>query len=222
MASVIKPDSGELHILGALKAQTTTASTIGKLTIDNADDVDLNNLPANHSEADAALNVQGGAVVGGNLYTAGTFVADGDIVTLGSSGGSLSLNANINSDVLPSTTDTFDLGSPASSWNELHVDKIFLNSFVTSSTATASTTKSVDVIDASTPAAMSLANGTEGQVKMFVSTSAPGAPVVVTPATANGFTSVTFTTAGESCTLLYVDATAGWSIIAVHRASVTI
>jgi hypothetical protein len=222
MASVIKPDGGELHVLGAIKQATSTSSNIGKLTIDNADDVDLNNLPANHSEADAALNVQGGAVIGGNLYTAGTFVADGDIVTLGSSGGSLSLNANINSDVLPSTTDTFDLGSPASSWNELHVDKVFLNSFVTSSTATASLTKSVDMIDASTPAAMTLANGTAGQIKMFVSTAAPGAPVVVTPATPNGFASITFTTQGETATLLYVDDTAGWSIIAVNRASVTL
>jgi hypothetical protein len=166
MASVIKPDGGVLHLLGALKA-TTSTTNIGKLTIDNADDVDLNNLPANHAAADAALNIQGGAVVGGNLYTAGTFVANGDVVTLGSSGGSLSLNANINSDVLPATTDTFDLGSPASSWNELHVDKIFLNSFVTSSTATADITKSVDIIDASTPAAMSLANGTAGQDVCF-------------------------------------------------------
>lgn len=222
MASVIKPDSGELHILGAVKNTTSTSSNMGKLTIDNADDVDLNNLPANHSEADAALNVQGGAVIGGNLYTAGTFVANGDVVTLGSSGSSLSLNANINSDVLPATSDTFDLGSSASPWNELHTDKIYLNSFVGAATATADLTKSVDMIQTATPAIMTLANGTAGQIKAFVSVEEPGSPVVVTPSTALGFTSITFTTIGESATLQYIDDTYGWYIIAVNRASVTL
>ena len=111
MASVIKPDNDELHILGSVKS--TNQIDLGKLNINNSDDVDLNSLPANHAAADAALNVQGGAVVGGNLYTAGTFVAGGDVITLGGTGASLSLNANINSDVLPATTDTFDLGSSA-------------------------------------------------------------------------------------------------------------
>ena len=95
MASVIKPDSGELHILGALKAQTTTASTIGKLTIDNADDVDLNDPLSILTDV---AQCTGGAVRG-NLYTAGMFVADGDIVALVVS--RKSHHANINSDVLP-------------------------------------------------------------------------------------------------------------------------
>lgn len=219
MASVIKPDNNELHVLGSIKS--TNQIDLGKLNINNADDVDLNNLPANHAAADAALNVQGGAVVGGNLYTAGTFVANGDVITLGSAGGSLSLNANINSDVLPATNDSFDLGSSARAWEELHVNKIFLNDFIDSATATASLTDTVDMIQVITPAAMTLADGTAGQIKMFVTISAPTNPVVMTPNNALGFTSITFTNAGDSATLMATPAD-GWVIIAVNRASVTL
>lgn len=218
MASVIKPDNDELHILGSVKS--TNQIDLGKLNINNSDDVDLNSLPANHAAADAALNVQGGAVVGGNLYTAGTFVAGGDVITLGGTGASLSLNANINSDVLPATTDTFDLGSSANAWSELHANKIFINDFVNSATATASVANTVDMLQTATPAAMTLANGTAGQIKMFVVETAPTNPVVVTPATPLGFASITFTNIGDSATLMYT--ASGWVIVATNRASVTL
>ncbi len=219
MASVIKPDNDVLHILGAVKS--TVDSDLGKLNINSSDDVDLNDLPANHAAADAALNVQGGAVVGGNLYTAGTFVAGGDVITLGSSGASLSLNANINSDVLPATTKTHDIGSSTNIWDKVYIGNLYTPSWADTATATASVTYQNDIIQSITPAAVSLPDGTDGQMKTFVVEVAPSNPVTVTPVTPCGFASITFTTLGESATLMY-KASAGWIVMAVNRASVTL
>ena len=221
MASVIKPDSGELHILGAIKA-TTTTSNIGKLTIDNADDVDLNDLPANHAAADSALNVEGGAVIGGNLFTRGTLVANGDVITLGSSGGSLSLNANVNSDILPATNKNFDIGNSTNIWDKVYAGNLITPSWVSTTTTTASLTYMTDVFSNASPATVSLPDGEDGQTKMFVvADGTPSSPVVVTPTTPCGFQTITFTTLGESATLIY-KASAGWIVMAVNRASVTL
>jgi hypothetical protein len=219
MASVIKPDGDLLHIFGAVK--TSVESNLGKLNIDNASDVDLNNLPADHASADAALNVQGGAVIGGHLYTAGTFVAGGDVITLGSGGGSLSLNANINSNVLPATTESFNIGSSTNVWDKIYVDTIITPTFGNTTTSSASLTVGTDMLQTGTPAAVSLADGEDGQEKKFIVISAPANPVVLTPATPLGFASITFTTIGESATLMYKNSS-GWCVMAVNRASVTL
>ena len=62
--------------------------------------------------------------------------------------------------------------------------------------------------------ASSLANGTVGQVKIFTVVSGSGS-CVLTPTTANGFTTATFNAVGDTLTLMYV-ATVGWSVIGNH------
>lgn len=63
--------------------------------------------------------------------------------------------------------------------------------------------------------ALTLANGTAGQVKIIVHT-VDGGSAVLTPTTKIGFTTITFTNVGESATLVYTSA--GWAILALNGA----
>lgn len=58
--------------------------------------------------------------------------------------------------------------------------------------------------------ALTLANGVVGELKIIVHT-VDGGSAVLTPATAIGFTTVTFTNVGESVSLIYTSA--GWAIV---------
>ena len=63
--------------------------------------------------------------------------------------------------------------------------------------------------------ALTLANGTAGQIKVIVHT-VDGGSAVLTPTTKIGFSTITFTAVGESATLIYT--AAGWAIVALNGA----
>ena len=63
--------------------------------------------------------------------------------------------------------------------------------------------------------ALTLANGTVGQVKIIVH-AVDGGSAVLTPTTAIGFATITFTGVGESASLVYTSA--GWAITALNGA----
>ena len=63
--------------------------------------------------------------------------------------------------------------------------------------------------------ALTLANGTAGQVKTIVH-AVDGGSAVLTPTTKIGFSTITFTNVGESATLVYT--AAGWAITALNGA----
>ena len=63
--------------------------------------------------------------------------------------------------------------------------------------------------------ALTLANGTLGQMKIVVHT-VDGGSAVLTPTTKIGFTTITFTGVGESATLIYTSL--GWAIVALNGA----
>jgi hypothetical protein len=58
--------------------------------------------------------------------------------------------------------------------------------------------------------ALTLANGTAGQIKYIVHT-VDGGSAVLTPTTAIGFTTITFTAVGDAATLVYTSA--GWAVV---------
>lgn len=64
--------------------------------------------------------------------------------------------------------------------------------------------------------ALSLANGTDGQVISIVH-DVDGGSAILTPTTATGYTTITFTAVGETATLMYVT-TRGWVIISLRGA----
>ena len=79
-------------------------------------------------------------------------------------------------------------------------------------TSTADLTKAVTELTLSSGSdAASLANGTVGQIKIFVVVGGSGS-CVIKPTTLNGGTTITFNAVGDAVTLLYV-ATVGWTVI---------
>lgn len=63
--------------------------------------------------------------------------------------------------------------------------------------------------------ALTLANGTAGQLKVIVHT-VDGGSAVLTPTTKIGFTTITFTNVGDAATLVYT--AAGWAIVGINGA----
>lgn len=63
--------------------------------------------------------------------------------------------------------------------------------------------------------ALTLANGTAGQIKI-ISHVVDGGSAVLTPTTKIGFTTITFTNVGDSATLIYT--ASGWAIIGISGA----
>lgn len=63
--------------------------------------------------------------------------------------------------------------------------------------------------------ALTLANGTAGQIKIIVH-AVDGGSAVLTPTTKIGFTTITFTNVGDAATLVYTSA--GWAIVGINGA----
>jgi hypothetical protein len=63
--------------------------------------------------------------------------------------------------------------------------------------------------------ALTLANGTVGEIKIITHV-VDGGSAVLTPTTKIGFSTITFTGVGESATLVYT--AAGWAIVALNGA----
>lgn len=63
--------------------------------------------------------------------------------------------------------------------------------------------------------ALTLADGTAGQIKMIVH-AVDGGSAVLTPTTKIGFSTITFTNVGDAATLVYT--AAGWAIVGINGA----
>ena len=63
--------------------------------------------------------------------------------------------------------------------------------------------------------ALTLANGTVGEIKI-ISHAVDGGSAVLTPTTKIGFSTITFTNVGDSCMLVYTSA--GWDIVSLNGA----
>ena len=62
--------------------------------------------------------------------------------------------------------------------------------------------------------ALTLANGTSaGQLKFITMITDGGGTATITPATLLGYSTIALDAVGDSCTLLYLDATSGWTVI---------
>lgn len=192
----------------------------GRLVIKSINDIDLNDI----SSSDSALHLLGGQYTEGNLYVAGTLVVNGDVVTLGNAGGSLTFNANISSDVLPSNTAEFDIGSSSLQWNNVfsktvNAEKIVLASNPAEVITSVNLENSICYITENTQANVTLANGQEGQLLTLVTTESTTLPVTLTPDNANGFNNILLTNAGDTVSMVHTNGS--WAITSAFRASVS-
>lgn len=194
MASTINPDNGQL-VVKSIK------------------DLDLNDLKS----SDASLKFKSGWVEG-NLYVAGTLVANGDVITLGNASGSVTFNANVSSDVIPSVTAEYDLGDATHVWKQLHIQSVNISPKAETTEITPDVTLSA--IDTSTSVSVALADGTEGQHKIITVSDAITGNVTVTPTNGAGFTSITFAAQGDTASLIFVGGK--WNIVSHFRSSVTV
>ena len=74
-------------------------------------------------------------------------------------------------------------------------------------------TSAVTTIASSAAIALTLANGTSTHQLKFITMISDGGDATLTPATLNGYATITFNTDGDSVLLMYMDSTAGWTII---------
>ena len=107
-------------------------------------------------------------------------------ITVNSSTGAVTVNSSFGTDVILSTQSLSGAGA---------VD-------VTNAFTSLTTTGAAQ--------ALTLANGSTGEIKVIVHT-VDGGSAVLTPTTPLGFATITFTAAGDSATLIYT--AAGWAII---------
>ena len=135
MASILRPDLGEyiirntsingdLSVSGSISGMASQISDtlveLIKTRITDTTDVDLES----PNDLDLALEVMGGGKINGNLYIGGTLLVNGDVITLGNTGGEITFNSNIASDILPTTTLTYDIGSQSASWKNVYCDDV--------------------------------------------------------------------------------------------------
>jgi hypothetical protein len=77
------------------------------------------------------INIGGTITSTGNIVSGGTITATGDIIANGniilgdSNTDNVTIGADVNSDIIPNVTDTFDLGSETQRWDTLHVNNVF-------------------------------------------------------------------------------------------------
>lgn len=200
MASYINPDSGNLVITGESGLDFNDRSTTKTLT---------------------ALGILGDQWIEGNLYINGSLLVESDVITLGSGSGSLTFNSNISSNVIPSTTNEYEIGNNAQQWKNVFTQQLTLSSSPLSGESNhLSVTNSVSHITQTSSSSLTLADGIVVQVKVVIATEdVSSSPVTVTPANGLGFTNIVFDSEGESVTLMYT--TNGWSVLNNFKATVT-
>lgn len=79
---------------------------------------------AGNVNIEGTITSSGNIVSGGNITAAGDIIANGNIVLGNSSTDNVTIGADVNSDIIPNITDTFDLGSELQRWNTLHVNNV--------------------------------------------------------------------------------------------------
>jgi len=116
--------------MSTLKVNNITAVTGSTVTADKA--IVITDNTAASSSTTGALKVTGGIstqnnlYVGGNAVITGTMTANGGTMTLGDANtDSLSILAELTSDIIPDVNNNYDLGSTAKKWAEIHATTFY-------------------------------------------------------------------------------------------------
>ncbi|MEK9804685.1 MAG: LamG-like jellyroll fold domain-containing protein [Euryarchaeota archaeon] len=83
---------------------------------------------ANITAASGQINLQDNVDITGNLDVVGDVTVAGNIQIGDQSTDSISFTANIDSGMFPTTTDTYDLGSPSLRWRDLWANRLYIDS----------------------------------------------------------------------------------------------
>ena len=77
------------------------------------------------------INLNSNVLVNGNLHATGSITADGNIQLGDQTTDTISFTGEVNSDILPSVTNTYNLGSSALSWNNVYANSFSVTNLTT-------------------------------------------------------------------------------------------
>lgn len=140
---------GNITITGTTISTTQPTLTLGaadnviyqnKLTVDSLD-LENNVISSNQTNANIEFSPNGtGTVeifantnVTGNITATGNITTDGNITIGDEDTDNVTFNAEINSDIIPDTTNTYSLGSPTKQWQDVRTQNFFAGTVTTSS-----------------------------------------------------------------------------------------
>jgi hypothetical protein len=131
--------------VGSLSLNGNTIQAIGTNT-----DVNIT------ASGTGSINLNSNTLVTGNLHATGTITADGNIQLGDQTTDTISFTGEVNSNILPATTNTYNLGSASLQWNNVYaqnasIGNLSVNNFSTPTLTTANLTISNSTITA-TPA----------------------------------------------------------------------
>ena len=69
-----------------------------------------------------AINLNSNVLISGNLHATGTITADGNIQLGANSGDTITFTGEVNSNIIPAATNTYNLGSSALEWNNVYAN----------------------------------------------------------------------------------------------------
>jgi cytoskeletal protein CcmA (bactofilin family) len=126
--------SGNTSMTGALVVSDGSATFNQGLVAQNSDLLltsgsNINIQDGGNLQVAGDASVSGALYVSGNIYQTGSFYTQGDIVLSGSinignslTGDTINFGGEVNSNILPTTGATYNLGSSGQTWNEVHAE----------------------------------------------------------------------------------------------------
>ena len=105
-----------------------------------------------------SITTTGNVDVGGNLTVTGTTTFNGGTITMGDAANdNVVFGADVNSNIIPNTDNTYDLGSSSQEWKDLYVDGVaYLDGINFNGTAITSTAAELNILDGVTSTAAEL------------------------------------------------------------------
>ena len=117
-------------------------------------------LPASKAvfeDADNDVTLSANLDVGGNLTVTGNAVISGNLTFGDADTDSINLAAEIDSNIIPNTDNTYDLGSSSKEWKDLYIDGVaYLDSINFNGTAISATAAELNIMDGVTSTAAEL------------------------------------------------------------------
>ena len=118
----------DIQSTGTFNVNSGNSTLGGELDVTGT--VDINSTQSSSSNTTGALKVDGGLGLAENLNMGGSLVVDNNAnikgsVTLGDTANdNVTFNADVNSNIIPNTTGTYNLGSVAQKWGTVYADAI--------------------------------------------------------------------------------------------------
>ena len=93
-----------------------------------------------------AVNLNANTLVNGNLHATGVITADGNITLGTSTSNTITFTGEVNSNIWPSATNTYNLGSASLYWNNIYVNTVNATNYnVSTINATTITTSNLSI-----------------------------------------------------------------------------